>query len=130
MKCFMKIPFFIKWFFIILNLFYVIKASENLYFNEISKFNIYELQEYNLKVESEYINKYIKIEVKSEKKNDFVLSAFQYSSKSERIQLAQGYQYGSILYLSAKQVKDEKIFIDLECSDYSSCSGTIECELQ
>ena len=99
----------------------------NLDFTEQQPFNIEQLQQYKLSVK-ENDNKYILIQVDgSSGKNNYVLSAYDSDKKTPRIQLAQSFNGVSKLYISKKYFNTQ-IFLDLECSDYNSCSGTIKAE--
>ena len=99
----------------------------NLDFTEQQSFNIKQLQKYELSV-TENVNKYVLIQVEgSEGKNNYVLSAYDSDKKTPRIQLAQSFNGVSKLYISKKYFNTQ-IFLDLECSDYNSCSGTIKAE--
>ena len=99
----------------------------NLDFTGQQSFNIKQLQKYELSV-TENVNKYVLIQVEgSEGKNNYVLSAYDSDKKTPRIQLAQSFNGVSKLYISKKYFNTQ-IFLDLECSDYNSCSGTIKAE--
>ena len=74
--------------------------------------------------------KFIKVEVQGDSQsNNYVISAYQYDSRDKRIQLAQSFSGVSKLYLSPKQVRNGKIYIDLECSEPITCSGSIDVDL-
>ena len=80
---------------------------------------------YSLEVNSDLRNKYIKFEVKGEKSTtNYVLSAYFDNERKKRIQLAQGFNGKTKLYLSKEQNNNKMVYIDLECSDIP-CRGEI-----
>ena len=94
--------------------------------NKEKPFNINGQQDYRLLVD-EYTKKYILVQVNGESaKNNYVLSAYAAQMKVKRIQLSQCFNGVSKLYISKKQITNQQIFLELECSDYDSCSGTIK----
>ena len=91
-------------------------------------FNAEEGIQYSLTVTQYFKNKYVKFEVKGERSTtNYVLSAYSDSERRNRIQLAQGFNGKTKLYLSKEQNADyiSSIYIDLECSEYP-CRGEIE----
>ena len=74
------------------------------------------------------INKCVKIEVEGSNKDvNYFISAYQSSSsKDKRIQLAQSFNGISTLYLNKQQTNTGSIYIEIECSDTNSCSGTVK----
>ena len=91
-------------------------------------FDSSEVIQFTLEVDSYRKNKYIKFEVKGEKSTtNYVLSAYSDNQRTNRIQLAQGFNGKTKLYLSKEQNNEYNkfIYIDLECSDIP-CKGEID----
>ena len=91
-------------------------------------FDSNEVIQFTLEVDSYRKNKYIKFEVKGEKSTtNYVLSAYSDNQRTNRIQLAQGFNGKTKLYISKEQNNDynQFIYIDLECSDIP-CKGEID----
>ena len=129
MKSFSKNLIFIKWIILFQALFCLgTPLIIDLNIKEEKLFSIHELQQYKLSINSETKN-YIKIEVQGQNKNNnYVISAYISQFKTKRIQLAQSFNGISQLYLPITQIENGEIFIDLECSNYASCSGIIKSE--
>ena len=128
----MKVLFNRQIFFIIFNILLVLgevtSKQADLTCNSKDFFETSEVIQYSLVVNSYLKNKYIKFEVKGEQNTvNYVLSAYSDSGRTRRIQLAQGYNGKTILYLSKEQnsVYIDRIYIDLECSE-KYCKGEIE----
>ena len=67
--------------------------------------------------------KYLKAEIiGSDKSIDYVMSAYDSTSKKKRIQLSKSHNDELLLYLSCDQF-DDKIYLDIECSDNENCNG-------
>ena len=129
MKSFSQNLKFIKWIILFQALFYLVTSQiTELQINEEKSFSITSLEQYKLSINSDTKN-YIKIEVQGQNKNNnYVISAYIVPIKTKRIQLAQSFNGVSRLYLPITQIKNGEIFIDLECSNYASCSGIIKSE--
>ena len=113
--------------FLIIYLYSSVKSDNNIY-NDSIDFNIDKLNEYTIKIPNNENKKYLKLEVKGNYSHiNYILSFYQYSIKSKRVQLAQSVNGIAKLYISNNQIKNEIIYIDIECSNYmnSYCSGVI-----
>ena len=114
----------IKWLLLLQALICLVKSDDPIPFH--GTFN--RAQKYTFT--SNYISEFIKVEVQGDyESNNYVISAYQYDSRDKRIQLAQSFRGVSKLYLSPKQVRNGKIYIDVECSDLLKCSGSINVDL-
>jgi len=126
MRAFLKKEILFIFFILIISLSKANSRQEILDCNTAIGFDANEVIQYSLKVSSDFLNKYIKIEVVGNSKEiNYVLSAYSDISRTNRIQLAQSYNGHSKLYLTPGQKTDDKIYFDLECSKYP-CSGRIE----
>lgn len=112
--------------FIIFNILLVLTevTTDTLPCNNKQRFSAYGVIHYTLEVQN-FSNKYITFDVKGDEPDiNYVLSVYSDSGRQTRIQLAQGYNGNTKLYLSKKQ-NTQKIYLDLECSKYP-CFGEIE----
>ena len=115
----------IKWLLLLQALICLVKSDESIPFQ--GRFD--RAQKYTFTL-SNSNTQFIKVEVQGDSQSiNYVISAYQYDSRDKRIQLAQSFSGVSKLYLSPKQVRNGKIYIDVECSDPSTCSGLIDVAL-
>ena len=100
--------------------------SQNLPCNGNENFYITGLTHYTIDDHGELQNyQYIKIEVEGSSNQNYILSVYSDESRTKRIQLGQSFNGKTTVYLTSQQKVNNKIYLDLECSDYS-CEGIIK----
>ena len=105
----------------------IIINQEGIKINEEQNFDIKSLTKYAFDISQIQNEKYIYLEVFGKNiNNNYILSIVYDFENQNRIQLAQSVKGNTSLILSKEQIKGNKINIILECSDYSSCSGTLK----
>ena len=103
------------------------EIQEELNINTEENFDIKALSKQTIDISQIQNDKYVLLEVAGKNiNNNYVLSIVDDFEKQNRIQLAQSVRGNTSLILSKEQIKGDKINIILECSDYSSCSGTLK----
>ena len=107
----------------------IIKPNNYLILAESRNFNIDKKTEFSRDFSTE--DKYLTIEVEGEDSSiNYIVSVYSNSKRENRIQLGQSFNGKTKLYLKLDSFKD-KVYFDLECSDYSKnkCNGKINYEV-